>query len=155
MGPVGLHCSSLLFSLCILHACCHDPCPATLGTIYAAFTLPEAFWLVGSRYVLRDHSAYLAQLKSHLLAFVHCSTVLLECTALASWWASVKPMLRISPISCSSGCTDSAFGTAVTTPLTGLLCCQWAGLTWFRRFPLSNPLLGWQCIAYASGQVSS
>lgn len=31
-----------LFPVCVLHACCHDPCPATLGSLYAALTLLEA-----------------------------------------------------------------------------------------------------------------
>lgn len=54
-----------------------------------------------------------------------------------------------------SGCADSVFGFSVTTPLTDLPCCQWAGLTWFRCFPLSHLLLGWQFIACASRHVSS
>lgn len=37
-----------LLPLCVLCAGCHDPCPSTTGSIYAALTLPEAFWLVGS-----------------------------------------------------------------------------------------------------------
>lgn len=113
--------------------------------------MPEAYWLVGNWYSLSNHSAHLAQLRSHLLAFAHWSPILLKCVSFASWWASVKPMLWILPISCSSGYTDSALGCVGT----GLPCCQWAGLTWFRCFPFSHPLPGWQCIGCASGQIPS
>lgn len=63
----------------------------------AALTLPEAFWLVGRWYFLWDHFAYLAQLKSHILAFAYCSPVLLQWIALASWWTSVNPCWGYCP----------------------------------------------------------